>query len=155
MQVLPLAGMRLARDTLNEPRVGIGTVQDSAGVHVTEVVPGSAAATAGVQVGDILLSVGGLSAADPAWSPMFRARYSRSPEGTPFPILVRRNGREQTLEARLRFVREGAIPTGGRSARLRKGAEGERRDSKRDYRYSLRAARAGDRDGKLEADAAD
>ena len=36
--VLPLAGMRLARDTVNEPRVGIGTVQDSTGVHVTEVV---------------------------------------------------------------------------------------------------------------------
>jgi predicted metalloprotease with PDZ domain len=102
--VLPLAGMRLARDTLNEPRVGIGTVQDSSGVHVTEVVPGSSAEVAGVQIGDILLAVGGLSAADPAWSPTFRLKYARSPEGTPIPILVRRNGREQTLQARLRFV---------------------------------------------------
>jgi predicted metalloprotease with PDZ domain len=102
--VLPLAGMRLARDTVNEPRVGIGTVQDSAGVHVTEVVAGSAAEAAGVQVGDILVAVGGLSAADPAWSPTFRLKYARSPEGTSLPILVRRNGREQTLQARLRFV---------------------------------------------------
>jgi predicted metalloprotease with PDZ domain len=102
--VLPLAGMRLARDTVNEPRVGIGTVQDSAGVHVTEVVAGSAAEAAGVQVGDILVAVGGLSAADPAWSPTFRLKYARSPEGTSLPILVRRNGREQTLEGRLRFV---------------------------------------------------
>jgi predicted metalloprotease with PDZ domain len=102
--VLPLAGMRLARDTVNEPRVGIGTVQDSTGVHVTEVVPGSAAEAAGVQVGDLLLSVGGLSATDPAWSPTFRLKYARSPEGTSLPIVVRRNGREQTLQARLRFV---------------------------------------------------
>jgi C-terminal processing protease CtpA/Prc len=96
--------MRLARDTLNEPRVGIGTVQDSTVVHVTEVVPGSSAEAAGVQVGDILLAVGGLSAMDPAWSPTFRLKYARSPEGTPLPIVVRRNGREQTLQGRLRFV---------------------------------------------------
>jgi predicted metalloprotease with PDZ domain len=102
--LLPLAGMRLARDTINEPRVGIGTVQDSTGVHVTEVVPGSAAETAGVQVGDLLLAVGGISAVDPNWSAMFRGKYARSPEGTPLPILVRRNGREQTLQARLRLV---------------------------------------------------
>ena len=102
--VLPLAGMRLARDTLNEPRVGIGTVQDSSGVHVTEVVPGSAAEAAGVQPGDLLLAVGGISAADPSWSLKFRAKYARSPEGSPLPILVRRDAREQTLEARLRFA---------------------------------------------------
>ena len=102
--VLPLAGMRLARDTFNEPRVGIGTVQDSSGVHVTEIVAGSAAETAGVQPGDLLLSVGGISADDPTWSLKFRTKYARSPDGTPLPILVRRNGREQTLEARLRFV---------------------------------------------------
>jgi predicted metalloprotease with PDZ domain len=102
--VLPLAGMRLARDTLNEPRVGIGTVQDSSGVHVTEIVPGSAAEAAGVQPGDLLLAVGGISATDPTWSLKFRTKYARSPEGSPLPILVRRNGREQTLEARLRFV---------------------------------------------------
>ena len=102
--VLPLGGMRLARDTLNEPRVGIGTVQDSSGVHVTEVVTGSAAEAAGVQPGDLLVSVGGISAADPAWSLKFRAKYARSPEGSALPIQVRRDGRDQTLEARLRFV---------------------------------------------------
>ena len=102
--VLPLGGMRLARDTVNEPRVGIGTVQDSSGVHVTEVVTGSAAAAAGVQPGDLLVSVGGISAADPAWSLKFRAKYARSPEGSALPIQVRRDGRDQALEARLRFV---------------------------------------------------
>jgi predicted metalloprotease with PDZ domain len=102
--VLPLAGMRLVRETINEPRVGIGTMQDSSGLHVTEVVPGSAAESAGVKVGDLLLSVGGISVDDPNWSAMFRAKYARSPEGTPLPILLRRNGAEQTLNARIHFV---------------------------------------------------
>ncbi len=102
--VLPLAGMRLVRETINEPRVGIGTMQDSSGLHVTEVVPGSAAQSAGVKIGDMLLSVGGISVDDPNWSAMFRAKYARSPEGTPLPILLRRNGSDQTLNARIHFV---------------------------------------------------
>jgi len=125
--VLPLAGMRLARDTINEPRVGIGTVQDSSGVHVTEIVPGSAAEAAGVQPGDLLLAVGGISAADPSWSIKFRAKYTRSSEGTPLPILVRRSGREQTLEARLRFasrVESRLIEDARASAKARRVREG-------------------------------
>lgn len=103
-EVLPLAGLRLVRDTLNEPRVGIGTVLDSAGVHVTQIVPGSAAEAAGVQVGDLLLAVGGISATDPTWSEQFRAKYARAAPGSALPILIRRDGREQTLSARLNFV---------------------------------------------------
>lgn len=102
--VLPLAGLRLARDTINEPRVGIATVQDSVGVHVTQIVPGSAAEGAGVQPGDVLVSVGGISAGDPTWAEQFRAKYGRSQQGSALPIVVRRNGREQTLSARLNFV---------------------------------------------------
>jgi predicted metalloprotease with PDZ domain len=102
--VLPLAGMRLVRQTINEPRVGIATVQDSTGLHVTEVLPGSAAEAAGVQPGDLLLSVGGIGVEDPAWSEKFRAKYARSQEGSPLPILLRRNGREQTVQASVHFV---------------------------------------------------
>jgi predicted metalloprotease with PDZ domain len=102
--VLPLAGLRLLRDTINEPRVGIGTMQDSSGVHVTQVVPLSSADAAGVQPGDLLLTVGGISAADPTWSQQFRAKYARAPQGTSLPILISREGKQLTLTARLNFL---------------------------------------------------
>jgi len=101
--VLPLAGLRLVRDTITEPRVGIGTVQDSSGVHVTQVAAGSPAEVAGVKVGDLLLAVGGISAGDPTWSDQFRAKYARAPRGSLIPVLVRRDGREMMLSAPLTF----------------------------------------------------
>jgi predicted metalloprotease with PDZ domain len=102
--VLPLAGLRLVRDTINEPRVGIGTIQDSSGVHVTQVVAGSSAEAAGVQPGDLLMAVGGINAADPTWAEQFRAKYSHAARGSAVPILVRREGREMTLTAQLNFL---------------------------------------------------
>jgi predicted metalloprotease with PDZ domain len=103
-KVLPLAGLRLARDTTRVPQLGIASLQDSTGLHVTQVIPESAAAAAGVQPGDQLISVGGFNADDPNWTDKFRLRYARQPEGTELPVVVRRNGAEQTLTARLRFV---------------------------------------------------
>jgi predicted metalloprotease with PDZ domain len=103
-KVLPLAGLRLARDTTRVPQLGIASLQDSSGLHVTEVIPESSAAAAGVQPGDQLISVGGFNADDPNWTDKFRSRYARQPEGTELPVVVRRNGAEQTLTARLRFV---------------------------------------------------
>jgi len=66
-QILPLAGLRLARDTTHVPQLGIASLQDSTGLHVTEVIPESSAAAAGVQPGDQLISVGGFNADDPNW----------------------------------------------------------------------------------------
>ena len=103
-KVLPLAGLRLAHDTAHVPQLGIASLQDSSGLHVTQVVPESSAAAAGVQPGDQLLSVGGFNADDPNWTEKFRARYARSPEGTELPVVVRRGGAERTLTARLRIV---------------------------------------------------
>ena len=103
-KVLPLAGLRLARDTAHVPQLGIASLQDSTGLHVTQVIPESAAAVAGVQPGDQLISVGGFNADDPNWTGKFRSRYARLPEGTELPVVVRRDGAEQTLTARLHFV---------------------------------------------------
>jgi predicted metalloprotease with PDZ domain len=103
-RVLPMAGLRLAGDTTRVPQLGIASLQDSSGLHVTDVIPESAAAAAGVQPGDELVSVGGFNAQDPNWTASFRSRYARQPEGTTLPVVVRRGGAEQTLTARLHFV---------------------------------------------------
>ncbi|HMG71757.1 MAG TPA: PDZ domain-containing protein [Gemmatimonadaceae bacterium] len=103
-KVLPLAGLRLARDTAHVPQLGIASLQDSTGLHVTEVAPASAAAAAGVQPGDQLISVAGFSADDPEWTQKFRSRFARMPEGTDLPVVIRRAGTEKTLTAHLHFV---------------------------------------------------
>jgi S1-C subfamily serine protease len=86
------------------PQLGIASLQDSTGLRVTEVLAGSAAAAAGVQAGDQLISVAGFNAADPNWTDRFRARYSREAEGTELPVVIKRDGAQQTLTAHLHFV---------------------------------------------------
>jgi len=103
-QIFPLAGLRVARDTTRVPQLGIASLQDSTGLHVTQVLTESAAAAAGVQAGDQLVSVGGFSADDPNWTENFRSRYARQAEGTALPVVIKRNGAEQTLTAHLHFV---------------------------------------------------
>jgi predicted metalloprotease with PDZ domain len=103
-QVLPLAGLRLDADTVREPRLGIGTSLESSGaILVTEVVPGGAAADAGVQRGDVLLQLGELAVTDSSFGEQYRARFSRA-EGQRLPIVVRRAGRTITLNGTVRLA---------------------------------------------------
>ena len=103
-QVFPLAGLRIARDTSRVPQLGIASLQDSTGLHVTQVLAESSAAAAGVQPGDQLISVGGFNADDPNWTENFRSRYARQAEGTALPVVIKRDGAQQTLTAHLHFV---------------------------------------------------
>jgi len=103
-QVFPLAGLRVARDTSRVPQLGIASLQDSTGLHVTQVLAESSAAAAGVQPGDQLISVGGFNADDPNWTENFRSRYARQAEGTALPVVIKRDGAQQTLTAHLHFV---------------------------------------------------
>ena len=103
-QVFPLAGLRVARDTSRVPQLGIASLQDSTGLHVTQVLAESSAAAAGVQPGDQLISVGGFNADDPNWTENFRSRYARQAEGTALPVVIKRDGALQTLTAHLHFV---------------------------------------------------
>ncbi len=102
--ILPLAGLRLGGDPVREPRVGISTMQDTSGFYVTDLGPGGPPVPAGLQSGDRLVAVGGVSVHDPAWLEKFRARYARAPEGTEVPVRIQRDGRDQTVQVRLRFV---------------------------------------------------
>jgi predicted metalloprotease with PDZ domain len=103
--LLPLAGMRIQSDTQRVARMGVSANQDSAGVLVTSVVPGGAMQAAGVQVGDILVSVaGGALPAGEDFGAIFRARMADKPEGTTYPVVVKRGGQELTLTATLRYM---------------------------------------------------
>ena len=102
------AGLRLRRDT--GPLLGVSAQPNAEGEsQVNAVLPGGAAAAAGVQPGDILTNVGDVRVtADANWAQAFRSRY-RGKMGQPLTIAVRRGGQTLTLTT---TVREGPIGPG-------------------------------------------
>ena len=124
--LLPLAGLRYIADTIREPRLGVFTLQEPEGVRISSLVPGGAAATAGVQAGDLLLAVGEIAVEDVQFGMKFRERYARSNEKT-LPLEVRRGEQVLKLTAPLTFaIRTEAsieVDTGAseRAARIRRG----------------------------------
>jgi predicted metalloprotease with PDZ domain len=109
-RVLPLAGLRVQVDTNRVARLGVFTEGDSTGgVRVSGLVPGGMAERAGVQAGDSLVSLGDVRVrTSDTFAAEWRQRYGTRPEGTPFPIVVRRNGQPVTLTGQVRIVTETA-----------------------------------------------
>jgi predicted metalloprotease with PDZ domain len=101
--VLPLAGFRLAVDTIREPRLGVSSAPDSSGVQVAEVQPGSPAEAAGIRQGDYLLQVGDITVRDQSFGEQFRTRYARA-AGTNLPVKVRRDGQTIDLQIAVRLA---------------------------------------------------
>jgi predicted metalloprotease with PDZ domain len=124
-RVLPLAGLRLRRD--NEPRLGVYTLQDSAGtIVVTQLEEGGSAALAGVREGDRLVSVGEIAVNDERFAEKFRAKFGAATEGAPLSIRVRRGTESLTLAGKLRFVPGDAriepdAKASAKAARIRNG----------------------------------
>jgi S1-C subfamily serine protease len=103
--VLPLAGLQLVVDTVRMARIGIQTEQeDTTGAMIIAVTPGSAAADAGVEADDLLLSVGDVQIHDRSFGAEFRRRYAGSAEGSPLTFVVRRGEETLSLEGELRFA---------------------------------------------------
>lgn len=102
-RLLPRAGMQLVADTVRQPRLGIFTTSDSGAIAVSDVEPGGTAAIAGVQSGDVLVSVGEIPVNDDTFGARYRARYGHQTSAT-IPIVVRRGGRELTLTGPLQFA---------------------------------------------------
>ena len=102
-QILPLAGMRVAADTVRDPRLGISSIADSSGIVINGVIPGGPAEAAGVRSGDRLLAIGELLVTDPDFGPAFRARFGKE-EGAPLPIKVRRGTDTLTLNGKVVLV---------------------------------------------------
>jgi len=101
-EVLPKAGLRSVADRV--PRMGVFSQQSPGGVTVTATEPGGSADLAGVRVGDVLISVGGIAVEDQEFGAKFRTKYASSPEGTPLPIVVLRAGQRETLTGKVMFA---------------------------------------------------
>jgi predicted metalloprotease with PDZ domain len=122
--ILPVAGLRAVRDP--QPRLGIFTAPDSAGVRITQLEPGGAAAEAGVREGDYLLAIGDVLVTDPEFGARFRERFAAASEGSPITLRVRRVAQTLNLGARLRFS-PGAyriVPDNNASAKARRIRDG-------------------------------
>jgi predicted metalloprotease with PDZ domain len=101
--VLPLSALQAITDTVHEPRLGVATSTDSTGVRVASVTSGSAGAAAGVQVGDVIISLGDIRVTDDTALDAFRARYAESTERA-LPLAVRRGASTTTLTLPLRLL---------------------------------------------------
>lgn len=97
----PLAGLRYQADSSRDVRLGVSTISDSTQVIVTNVVPGSSAAEAGIEPGDQLVRVGEIEVKDDNFGVQFRARYANA-EGSSIPVLIRRNEAERTVQVKIR-----------------------------------------------------
>lgn len=95
VDVLRKAGLELR--SITAPYLGVSTTGNS--TEVVNVDPASVAGTAGVLVGDTLVSIGDVTVAPGEdFGPPFREHYLGK-AGTPFDIVVRRAGHTVTLHA--------------------------------------------------------
>ncbi|MFI5310854.1 MAG: PDZ domain-containing protein [Gemmatimonadales bacterium] len=99
---LPKAGWRVRSDTIREPRLGVQIGQDTTGVRVMFVDPSGVAAAAGVEPGDVITAVGGVSTTDPSWQ-SWRQKYA-SQEGAPLSISLLRGGKPMRLTATVKLI---------------------------------------------------
>jgi predicted metalloprotease with PDZ domain len=104
--VLSLAGVRVERATIREPRFGLTTATDSNGVRIATITPGGAGSDAGLRVADVLLNVGDVEIANNDSFAQVRARYAGTPLGA-LPIVVRRGADTLTLSVPVRLVERG------------------------------------------------
>jgi predicted metalloprotease with PDZ domain len=126
-ELLPLAGLRLRAEVTRVPRIGVTSQGSADGVRVAAVAPGSAGAAAGVQVGDLLLTVAGVDVGNTDFGAVFRQSFAGAPPGTRYDIVVDRGGQRLTLPAELRFddvtsyVLEEDPAAGDKAVRIRNG----------------------------------
>jgi len=98
------AGLRVEEKKSSQPFLGVSSDTVQGEVVVTQVVPDSPAAEAGVKAGDALLSVGEFKVTAGAnWAASYRRRYNQA--GEPITITVKRSGQALELKGRVK-VRE-------------------------------------------------
>jgi predicted metalloprotease with PDZ domain len=100
--VLRLAGLRAVSDTIREPRLGISTSTDSAGVSITLLLPTGAAAAAGARNGDRIISIGDFTISNDDSFEAWRTRYAGTTLTT-LPMVVHRGSETITLQLPVRL----------------------------------------------------
>ncbi len=125
--ILPLAGLRITRDSARVVTLGLATRPDSAGrARVAFVAPHSAAELAGIKAGDVLTQFGDVVFHDPSQLDAARRRYGGA-EGTTVDATVVRAGQTLTLPVGIRttvetHIRVNADPAASpKAARIRQG----------------------------------
>jgi len=101
--ILALAALRVEQRVISEPRIGVTTQEDSAGVSIASISPGGAAEAAGARVGDRVLSVGGVQTPKTESFGAFRSRYAGTTLTT-LPLVVRRGADTLMLSAPVRLT---------------------------------------------------
>jgi predicted metalloprotease with PDZ domain len=102
--ILPLGGLKLFVERTVKPSLGVQVSEDEDGLRIVQVVVSGPGATAGVKLGDYLVKVGGLDAADPGFQEKFNARYAGMAPGGTIPIEIKRGTQKLTLNAPVRFT---------------------------------------------------
>lgn len=102
--VLPLGGLKLFVERTIRPSLGISTSPDDQGMRVMQVVVAGPGATAGVKLGDYLLTVGGLDVEDQGFLEKFNAKFGGMPPGGTIPIEIKRGTQRIALNAPVRFA---------------------------------------------------
>ncbi|MEO6525845.1 MAG: PDZ domain-containing protein [Gemmatimonadaceae bacterium] len=122
---LRVIGLQMLSDSV--PRLGVSLAPEpGGGARIQAVVPGGAAAAAGIQQGDVILTVGERPALEVFFGGGFKALYGTKPAGTMVPVAGRRGQAPLALQIPLRFG--GAAPriaedpaASPRAVRLRNG----------------------------------
>ncbi len=99
-QWLPRGGWRFVEDSISEPRLGVLMRGHPEGVLVTGLDPEGMAARAGVELGDVLLRIGGSSTLDPDFGRQWRDVWGNR-RGAELPLIVLRADERKTLTARV------------------------------------------------------
>src|SRR2546425_364626 len=97
------AGIAFGRQVTTTPFMGVSTAVSPHGQIIVQTVsPGSAAAEAGVQPGDVLSKVGEIAVTvDQDWAGAFRTRY-KGQTGAPLTVAVLRGTQAMALATHLR-----------------------------------------------------
>ncbi|MEO8575207.1 MAG: PDZ domain-containing protein [Gemmatimonadales bacterium] len=101
--VLPLAGLKLLVERSVLPSLGVSTSADDEGLRVMQIVVGGAGSTAGIKLGDYLVTIGGLDVSDALFQEKFNAKYGAALPGGTIPVEVKRGTQRMTLNAPAKF----------------------------------------------------